>query len=366
MEKEKEKDGKRRRSISEKDRVPEKRKRPSSDEDDDILALALPLSSKRKNSALPSQSPLATDTVTNGVNTKASPVPHSAKNDITTEISATQPAPVRISLKGKEKESAPSSAHTFSKPKKSTAVQTTPINERKCRDVLKALLKLPEAGIFSRPVDPELDGCPTYYEEITEPMDFGTMSQNLTQGSYSYMEEFAKDMDLVFRNCRKFNPSLTYPVTCADVVEKAFKKEWVKAVEKKLSFAEKRSLQGLMTTLGKEEVSWIFREPVDPIALNIPSYFEVISRKDARDLGTIRQKLDSDKYESVSAFEADIDLMVRNAITFNGAESDVGTITIALRNRVTELMDVKTGSAKKRKEGDKGTPQPTKKVKLGV
>lgn len=105
---------------------------------------------------------------------------------------------------------------------------------------------------------------------------------------------------------------------------------------------------------------------MDPVLLQIPDYFNVIPRKDARDLRTIRQKLDSDKYDSVDAFEADIDLMVHNAITFNGSNSDVGRFAVALRNRVTELMDVKSSPGKKRKDIDKGTPQPTKKVKLGV
>lgn len=104
---------------------------------------------------------------------------------------------------------------------------------------------------------------------------------------------------------------------------------------------------------------------MDPVLLGIPTYFDVIPRKDARDLKLIKQKLDNDKYESPEAFEADIHLMVRNAITFNGADSDVGRMALSLRNRVNELLDVKTGS-KKRKDGDKGTPQPTKKVKLGA
>lgn len=104
---------------------------------------------------------------------------------------------------------------------------------------------------------------------------------------------------------------------------------------------------------------------MDPVLLGIPTYFDVIPRKDARDLRTIRQKLDLDKYGSVEAFEADIDLMVHNAITFNGPDSEVGGIAVGLRNRVTELLGVKGGS-KKRKEGEKGTPQPSKKVKLGV
>lgn len=93
-----------------------------------------------------------------------------------------------------------------------------------------------------------------YYDEIKEPMDFRTVGEKLTDESYSYMEEFAKDIQIIFSNCRKFNPPLTYPVTCADAVEKAFKKDWVKAMEKKLSWLEKRSLQGLMTTLVKEDL----------------------------------------------------------------------------------------------------------------
>jgi transcription initiation factor TFIID subunit 2 len=93
-----------------------------------------------------------------------------------------------------------------------------------------------------------------YYDEIKDPMDFATISQNLAEGSYATMEEFGKDVDLVFSNCRKFNPPLTYPVTCADVVEKVFRKEWAKATEKKLSWIEKRSLQGVMTVIVKEDV----------------------------------------------------------------------------------------------------------------
>jgi transcription initiation factor TFIID subunit 2 len=85
-------------------------------------------------------------------------------------------------------------------------------------------------------------------------MDFGTMSQNVAQGAYSTMEDFAKDVELVFSNCRTFNPPLTYPVTCADVVEKAFKKDWAKATEKKLSWPEKRALQGVMTTIVREDM----------------------------------------------------------------------------------------------------------------
>src|SRR4051794_11254367 len=89
-------------------------------------------------------------------------------------------------------------------------------------------------------------------------MDFGTISQRLAEGTYTTMEEFAKDIDLVFSNCRTFNPPGTYPVTCADIVERTFKKEWAKVMEKKLSWAEKRALQGIMTAIVKDTVFVLF------------------------------------------------------------------------------------------------------------
>jgi transcription initiation factor TFIID subunit 2 len=110
--------------------------------------------------------------------------------------------------------------------------------------------------------------------------------------------------------------------------------------------------------------SWVFREPVDPVLLGIPTYYDVIPKKDARDLRTIRQKLDTDKYDSMEAFEADVDLMSNNAIKFNGAESEVGAIAFDFRDRFRSLMSAyKSGASKKRKDGDSGTPQPSKKAK---
>lgn len=80
----------------------------------------------------------------------------------------------------------------------------------------------------------------------------------------------------------------------------------------------------------------------------------------------IRQKLDTDKYDTIEAFDADLELMLSNAIKFNGLDSEVGNITVTMRSRVHELLDAwKSGASKKRKDGDKGTPQPMKKVKLG-
>jgi transcription initiation factor TFIID subunit 2 len=83
-------------------------------------------------------------------------------------------------------------------------------------------------------------------------MDFGTISLNLDKGLYTSWKEFSNHVELVLKNCRQFNPPTTYPRQCADIVEKVWKKELAKSNEKKLAGMEKRSLQGLMTRLLKE------------------------------------------------------------------------------------------------------------------
>ena len=209
-------------------------------------------------------------------------------------------------------------------------------------------------------------------------MDFGTINQRLNQNKYETMEDFKDDVMLVFRNFRQFNPPGTFPYNCADNVETLFTKEWSRAMEKRLEWGEKRNLQGILSQLLKEDMwviislaipslttssfsSFVFRVPVDPVLLQIPTYFDVIPKKDARDLGTIKQKLDSDKYDSVDAMKADIDLMIHNAILFNGADSEVGQIAAAVKKRFYELLSI--SKSKKRKEAETNG-QPAKKLKL--
>lgn len=87
-------------------------------------------------------------------------------------------------------------------------------------------------------------------------MDLGTMTSKLSKGEYRTMADFASDMRLIFSNCRKFNPPGTFPVNAAASVESAFEKEWAKALEQKLAYGEKRSLQGLLGNLMKEPL-WV-------------------------------------------------------------------------------------------------------------
>lgn len=90
----------------------------------------------------------------------------------------------------------------------------------------------------------------------------------------------------------------------------------------------------------------IFLEAVDPEALGIPTYFEVIDPADARDLSLIKRKLDNDEYTSFDAFEADFRLMLQNCYTFNGEGSaayDVGKVLEAEFEREFETVKSQLG-----------------------
>ncbi|GAK64470.1 TATA-binding protein associated factor taf2 [Moesziomyces antarcticus] len=195
-----------------------------------------------------------------------------------------------------------------------------PMSGKKCKVLLQVLKKSPFSIFFRFPVDPINDGLPTYLDEIKEPMDLSTMEKKVNQAAYSTMGEFAADMELIFANCRQFNPPGTEPCQHADELEKLWRKEWAKTVTPRLEANEKRALVGLMNRLKTHQSSLLFREPVDPVALGIPTYFDVIPRKDARDLSLIEAKLKGDKYDAFAALDADIKLMLKNCYTFNAMD----------------------------------------------
>ncbi|GMI08523.1 hypothetical protein TrLO_g15972 [Triparma laevis f. longispina] len=67
-----------------------------------------------------------------------------------------------------------------------------------------------------------------------------------------------------------------------------------------------------------------FAQPVNPVALNLPDYFEVV--KEPMDLGTVKKKVDKGCYTDVESFEKDVRLTFTNCILYNGERSDVGSM----------------------------------------
>ncbi len=84
-----------------------------------------------------------------------------------------------------------------------------------------------------------------------------------------------------------------------------------------------------------ETYSFPFIQPVDPVALDCPTYFKVI--KEPMDLSTIAGKYHSNQYENAKEFEDDIRLMFRNCYKFNPE----GTPVNMMGHRLEAVFDKK-------------------------
>jgi len=74
---------------------------------------------------------------------------------------------------------------------------------------------------------------------------------------------------------------------------------------------------------------WVFRDPVDPLELDIPDYFDVI--KEPMELSRIKKRLENGVYKNISTFERETKLVFDNSILYNGAKSDVGDMAKTLK-----------------------------------
>jgi len=80
----------------------------------------------------------------------------------------------------------------------------------------------------------------------------------------------------------------------------------------------------------------VFSEPVDYMGLGLPQYPEVI--KNPMDLGTVLEKLTSNSYATERAWADDIELVFKNAETFNPPDHSVYALAGELRGIFNKLM----------------------------
>ena len=92
---------------------------------------------------------------------------------------------------------------------------------------------------------------------------------------------------------------------------------------------QRKSILDGLRNLKKGKHAGAYAKPVDPVALNLPTYTQVI--KTPMDLGTIEQKLKANQYPSVADYVADFNVMVQNSITFNGLAHPVAQAGTNLR-----------------------------------
>ncbi|XP_035380966.1 histone acetyltransferase p300 [Electrophorus electricus] len=99
----------------------------------------------------------------------------------------------------------------------------------------------------------------------------------------------------------------------------------VSAQSKKKIFKPEEVRQALIPTLEalyrQDPESLPFRQPVDPLLLGIPDYFDIV--KNPMDLSTIKRKLDTGQYQEPWQYVDDVWLMFNNAWLYNRKTSRV-------------------------------------------
>ncbi|ODV82948.1 hypothetical protein CANARDRAFT_30419 [[Candida] arabinofermentans NRRL YB-2248] len=108
--------------------------------------------------------------------------------------------------------------------------------------------------------------------------------------------------------------------------------------KKKKYQAELRFCQQVLKDLTSKKydsISFPFLLPVDPIALDCPTYFDVV--KEPMDFSTISNKLSNGEYENADEFENDVKLIFKNCYIFNPE----GTAVNMMGHRLEAVFDEK-------------------------
>ena len=104
---------------------------------------------------------------------------------------------------------------------------------------------------------------------------------------------------------------------------------------KKLQAALKFCATVVKELMGKKYASfnYPFLEPVDPVAMNLPTYFDYV--KEPMDLGTVARKLSNWEYQLPEQVEHDVRLVFNNCYAFNPD----GTIVNMMGHRLEEVFN---------------------------
>lgn len=107
-------------------------------------------------------------------------------------------------------------------------------------------------------------------------------------------------------------------------------------VSKILSESIRRCLK-ILTSLKKHQYSFPFLKPVDPIALQVPDYFDIV--KEPMDLGTVERNLRNGLYANPSQFASDIRKIWNNSFLYNAKGSDIYHMTVSMSNYFEKLFN---------------------------
>ncbi|KAJ2259584.1 hypothetical protein GGI01_003552 [Coemansia sp. RSA 376] len=207
-----------------------------------------------------------------------------------------------------------------------------------CRRTLLRLQAQPSAIEFMAPVDPIKQGVPTYFDVIKRPIDLSTIRNKLT--SYKSANEFKEDLELLFSNCFLFNIPGTYVHTQCETLQRIFLTTWSRLSNIPDLPMDDKAYERARAVLGKlkrDERCWPFLKPVDPVALGVPTYFDLV--KNPMDMSTIQKKLAKKSYRHVAEFVADIQLIIDDCFLFNIPDTPVHDCGKAIQALASKLLE---------------------------
>ena len=133
---------------------------------------------------------------------------------------------------------------------------------------------------------------------------------------------------------------------------RTLQENYLEGPEPTLSSSTMEACRKVLKDLMDHHCAFPFNVPVDPVALNIPDYFQIITQP--MDFGTILQKVNSEQYNSMEEFCYDIELVFGNACTYNSPTSDVYIMAVTLKNLYKKKVQVLEDKEKESKGNQAG------------
>jgi hypothetical protein len=96
--------------------------------------------------------------------------------------------------------------------------------KQKCLDIIDEIFRHPISVVFHDPVDPVADEVSDYFDVVQHPSDLSTVRTKLLNDRYRSLQDFKRDMNLIWDNAVQYNGRQSLPGFIADRLSRIFQK----------------------------------------------------------------------------------------------------------------------------------------------